>query len=1001
MSILDIFRRGDPDKRREPKIKWRVDPAEGIDFFVPPEETTAAFSDPNSYALYLYQLATLKQASELGTAISRSSMYSFKSDVVSTLENEFFELFEFPEPFSGALDISFHGATTNNLFEVLPALVLGDGQRVSSFSLHGPFLKLGESLYQNLSGAEFSALYAIQHHQSLSKGERTEYENLSLVAKLQECKKQGLKIELGQFRHLQVKNATEIGLAATATVDGGLLLSPTFGQGTDQQDVESRLGQLSISENASLRVKNTLILLTPETRTAAAEILANRKISSEQVEQFLRNPTSFIDATLIDLDTGFSLRVLGAELFEHKYFGELEQTSQDWFGLQGKEQPLVSIEDVVKFSLSRPMLEELVEHIEDTIKTGAKIFDHEGRRISIDNCDSPVDLCRARISQLEAKQFAPLNLRDFELEDVGFDSDDQAAVIGIESNDNELDYSGSFDSIALSSEQPFATSNLLRSPYEHQKTGIEWLLSHIETNNSTTAGGALLADDMGLGKTYMTLVAGGEWAERLQKQGEVQKPCLIVAPLSLLANWREEVIKTFKSSPFSEIVTLQSKEDLRAYKVTGAKRETIQSFDDSHSENQGIRYSLKIGNEYGIDRLDKPKRLILTTYQTLRDYQFSLSRVDWGLTIFDEAQNIKNPNAMQTRAAKAIKAEFKLLATGTPVENSLKDFWCLLDTCTPGLLGSWREFRESYIEPIVRSDGSPNVKAKIGASLRSKVGRFMLRRTKEECLESLPEKNIWVGTMPTAEQKSDSRLYLPMPEAQEQPYNEVLRFIRALDPDARAAEALSALHKLRVISLHPNLSEIAASRSLPNLAEISNSAKFLSTFEILDQIEGAGEKAIIFVISKAAQRLVATLVSLRFGIDVNIINGETQTHSRFNNEITRLGLIRQFESEPGFGIIVMSPIAAGVGLTVVEANHVIHLERHYNPAKEAQATDRVYRIGQTRPVHVYLPMAKHKEVPSFDERLHDLLVQKAELSSAVMVADPVSDKQLLDAMGLS
>ncbi|MFB2351132.1 SNF2-related protein, partial [Priestia megaterium] len=94
--------------------------------------------------------------------------------------------------------------------------------------------------------------------------------------------------------------------------------------------------------------------------------------------------------------------------------------------------------------------------------------------------------------------------------------------------------------------------------------------------------------------------------------------------------------------------------------------------------------------------LDMDRRLVLTTYQTLRDYQFSMCVIDWGVVVFDEAQNIKNPNTLQTRAAKGLKADFKLLATGTPVENSLGDFWCLMDTAQPGLLGSWQNLRDRW-----------------------------------------------------------------------------------------------------------------------------------------------------------------------------------------------------------------------------------------------------------------------------------------------------------------
>ena len=136
--------------------------------------------------------------------------------------------------------------------------------------------------------------------------------------------------------------------------------------------------------------------------------------------------------------------------------------------------------------------------------------------------------------------------------------------------------------------------------------------------------------------------------------------------MGLLDNWKDEVVKTFSDSPFNSIIRLQADADLKQYRLQGTRRETIQNLD---VELEEIRYALKVGKEFGVERLDLPKRLVLTTYQTLRDYQFSLARIDWSIIIFDEAQNIKNPNSLSTVAAKALKARFELLATGTPVEN--------------------------------------------------------------------------------------------------------------------------------------------------------------------------------------------------------------------------------------------------------------------------------------------------------------------------------------------
>ena len=168
----------------------------------------------------------------------------------------------------------------------------------------------------------------------------------------------------------------------------------------------------------------------------------------------------------------------------------------------------------------------------------------------------------------------------------------------------------------------------------------------------------------------------------------------------------------------------------------------------------------------------------------------------------------------------------------------------------------------------------------------------------------------------------------------------------------------------------------------------------LAVFKLLEALKTKQEKCIVFLISKRAQALLAAAIEVQFGIQVDIVNGDTKTTSKKAEE-TRAGIIDQFQEAPGFGVIIMSPVAAGVGLTVTAANNVIHLERHWNPAKEAQATDRVYRIGQQKEVNVYLPIAVHPKMESFDERLNALLRNKTDLSSAVVTTDSVSEDSML------
>jgi hypothetical protein len=164
---------------------------------------------------------------------------------------------------------------------------------------------------------------------------------------------------------------------------------------------------------------------------------------------------------------------------------------------------------------------------------------------------------------------------------------------------------------------------------------------------------------------------------------------------------------------------------------------------------------------------------------------------------------------------------------------------------------------------------------------------------------------------------------------------------------------------------------------------------------LLKSIQQRREKVLIFATSKAVQAYVCALVSSVFKIKIDIINGETQAVATGKNLATRKGIIDEFQQSEGFGVIVMSPIAAGVGLTVTGANNVIHLERHWNPAKEAQATDRVYRIGQKRNVNVYIPIALHPKIRSFDLQLDSLLSNKIDLSDAVVATSQVEASDLM------
>nr|WP_244597272.1 C-terminal helicase domain-containing protein [Pseudomonas oleovorans] len=161
-----------------------------------------------------------------------------------------------------------------------------------------------------------------------------------------------------------------------------------------------------------------------------------------------------------------------------------------------------------------------------------------------------------------------------------------------------------------------------------------------------------------------------------------------------------------------------------------------------------------------------------------------------------------------------------------------------------------------------------------------------------------------------------------------------------------------------------------------------------------------GDKVILFMMTKRLQRVLKLWLDQIYDLNVAVINGDTQAVATRAEDMTRKKLIAEFEAKSGFNILIMSPVAAGVGLTVIGANHVVHLERHWNPAKEAQASDRVYRIGQTKPVFIHLPAVIHPQFDSFDVHLDRLLRGKLMLKEAVVTPEAVSESEMMQSMGL-
>ena len=418
---------------------------------------------------------------------------------------------------------------------------------------------------------------------------------------------------------------------------------------------------------------------------------------------------------------------------------------------------------------------------------------------------------------------------------------------------------------------------------------------------------------------------------------------MIVAPISLLENWENEYNRFFMS-PRMTINRLTSKDVPRQF-------------------NKSV-----VDWMQGMD-------IILTNYESLRISQLNFCAVEFDIVALDEAQKIKSPGTLVTNAAKAIKANFKIAMTGTPVENTLLDLWCIMDFCVPGLLGNAKAFAAKYQNPLKKEDTDI---VTLGNEVHEQLGVYFMRRLKKDAAKDLPE-------------KIELKQQIPMPNVQEDTYVKVVNsYVSGQQPNM-----LLTIMDIREVSEHPYL----FNSTLPQYDSdelIEASARLQATIAFLDRIKSKNEKVIIFAERKETQKMLQRISWERYGIVAKIINGDTPSIvlRKSNNRQSRQSAIDEFQSEVGFNIIIMSPVAAGMGLNVTAANHVIHYSRHWNPAKESQATDRAYRIGQTKDVYVYYPMAVSEKFKSFDETLDELLGRKTSLAtSTIFPTERVEVKQ--------
>ncbi|SDU41455.1 DEAD/DEAH box helicase [Desulfobacula phenolica] len=441
---------------------------------------------------------------------------------------------------------------------------------------------------------------------------------------------------------------------------------------------------------------------------------------------------------------------------------------------------------------------------------------------------------------------------------------------------------------------------------DYQVTGFNWLAQLAHWNV-----GACLADDMGLGKTVQALAA------ILLYAGD--GPGLVVAPLSVMANWQEEC-RNFAP--------------------------TLNPLVFGPGDRQNF-----------LDGLG-PFDLVISSYGLLQVEAEKLAGVDWQSIVLDEAQAIKNMKTKRSKAAMALNSRFKMITTGTPVENHLDELWTLFNFLNPGLLGTFNRFKNSFAVPIERDQDKD-----ASRRLKKLIRPFILRRLKTDVLKELPEKTEI--TLQVEMSQEEAVLY----EAQR--IKAIANIENADDkPGQKHLRILAELMKLRQICCNPAL-------VLPDAG--IDSSKLRVFGDIVAELLENNHKALVF------SQFVGHLTILRKFLDAKNITYQYLDGSTAVK--TRQERIKAFQNGSG-DLFLISLKAGGFGLNLTAADYVIHMDPWWNPAVEDQASDRAHRIGQVRPVTVYRLVVKD----SIEERIISLHQEKRDLAESLLAGSDMAGK---------
>ena len=454
--------------------------------------------------------------------------------------------------------------------------------------------------------------------------------------------------------------------------------------------------------------------------------------------------------------------------------------------------------------------------------------------------------------------------------------------------------------------QPAVPSTLQAELRDYQQEGFAWL-----ARLAQWGVGACLADDMGLGKTVQTLA--------LLLLRAAQGPQLVVAPTSVTLNWQAE------SNRFAPTLNIRDYQRTRTLEGLG------------------------------------PRDLVIVSYGLLQQDAEAFSKQPWVSVVLDEAQAIKNAQTKRSQAAMALQADFRLIATGTPLENHLGELWNLFRFINPSLLGSQDSFGQRFATPIEQGDASAR------RALKNLIQPFILRRLKSQVLDELPA-------------RTEITYKVPLSEAEAHQY-EALRQqavdnLSAPDEERSPLQVLTEITRLRRFCCHPSLVIPGSPLS---------SSKLQAFAEIVEELLENRHKALVFSQFVDHLNIVRAWLDKR-GIHYQYLDGATPAKERQK----RVNAFQAGEGE----IFLISLKAGGSGLNLTAADYVIHLDPWWNPAVEDQASDRAHRMGQQRPVTIYRLVTEN----TIEEQIVSLHARKRDLASSLLEGGEMSGKLDADAL---